>query len=465
MITHEIADANTDLPLYPSTPNYWKNHTYNIISRVAYLIGVQQNVFENEQQPPLLDIFVELENDSRARIIRNLCRLRTAIERNFSKIINAQIYNHKTLSMMPELMPVESLHQLSSDGIQLKTNQKLTFFVIDLNKIISDRINNCKELFPIWVNWSYIKNLFIMPNGLTEEGIKAAGNLYFENYSAYPYQAYINWHPSDQGNILYNDKKFVTLLYLWNNDIFIDDSKVSDISSNTKDGIYNFIETAKNIVFVVDCENSDPYKLCASLRGLAPEYAQKVSKIILFDDVNTVSTWRILESYTDIAVEHILIERVKDNKSLVDIKLTAGTCREFYQNNVDSFVLFSSDSDYWGLISSIPEAKFLVMLEYEKTGPDMKNALFNAGVFYCFIDDFYSGSSNDIKIAALLKEIQDTLTNALQVNIKDIVDAAHNTTRTDMSEAEKAQFYKKYVKPLSIEIDEDGNLSVQLKRK
>ena len=43
-----------------------------------------------------------------------------------------------------------------------------------------------------------------------------------------------------------------------------------------------------------------------------------------------------------------MIERIKQNKSLVDIKLTARACQEHYQKQVDSFVIVSSDSDYWG---------------------------------------------------------------------------------------------------------------------
>ena len=41
------------------------------------------------------------------------------------------------------------------------------------------------------------------------------------------------------------------------------------------------------------------------------------------DSVHTATAWRILENYTRIPVEHIMIERIKQNKSLVDIKLTA----------------------------------------------------------------------------------------------------------------------------------------------
>ena len=46
----------------------------------------------------------------------------------------------------------------------------------------------------------------------------------------YPYQMYINWFPAEEGNILFNDKKFVTLLYSWNGDRFTEYSKVSDVS-------------------------------------------------------------------------------------------------------------------------------------------------------------------------------------------------------------------------------------------
>ncbi len=41
-----------------------------------------------------------------------------------------------------------------------------------------------------------------------------------------------------------------------------------------------------------------------------------------------------------------MIERIKQNKSLANIKLTAHACQEHYRNEVDSFVIFLSDSDY-----------------------------------------------------------------------------------------------------------------------
>ena len=149
------------------------------------------------------------------------------------------------------------------------------------------------------------------------------------------------------------------------------------------------------------------------------------SSIILFDDIHTASIWRILDQFTGIPVEHMMIERVKGNKSLVDIALTARACREHYQNNVDSFIIVSSDSDYWGLISSLPTAKFLVMVERGRCSQDLKNTLTNAGIFHCYIDDFYSGNTEDIKHSVLVQEMYKYLDNTVRLNVNDKIGRAH----------------------------------------
>ncbi len=445
----------------------YKDSTYDIVSKVAYLIGVPKHIFENEHEPPKLEIYELLEKDKSARIIRNLCVVRAAIERRFGKINDKIRKEYKSIYSLPELIPQEALRQLDLDGASFykKSSTKLAHHIIEINKLIRDRINNCKHIFPVWLNWDYIRDLFNMKNGLTEEGTKAAAGVYFTNLECYPYSIFINWSPQPNGNILYNDKKFVTLLYQWHNDYFSDYSKVSDAGSFVKSNIYDFIDDAKRVVMAVDCENSDPYRLCAALKGLDADVTAKIQKIMLFDDVHTVDAWRILESHTKIPVEHIMTERVKQTKSLVDIELTAMTCREHYVNFVDSFIIVSSDSDYWGLISSLPDAKFLVMIEREKCGPDMKAALANSGIFYCYIDDFYTGDGEDLKKNALFNEIYRTLDEALNLNVKDMLDAALLATRIDMSPAAKRQFFEKYIKRMSLVIDDEGNASIELRHK
>ena len=275
---------------------------------------------------------------------------------------------------------------------------------------------------------------------------------------------YINWPPQDEGNILYNDKKFVTLLYRWHDDYFSDYSKVSDAGDYVKESVYDFIGESSKSVVVVDCENSDPYKLCATMRGLDDEYLQKIQKIILFDDVHTASAWEILEDYVQIPVEHLMIERVKRDKSLVDIRLTARACQEHYQNEVDSFIIVSSDSDYWGLISSLPDARFLVMLEREKCGPDIRGALVESGIFYCYIDDFYSGRTSDIMRSALFREMREYLERSLHLNAQEMFEEALFATRIHMTTAERQQFYDKHIRQMKLVLDEEGNARIELKK-
>ena len=305
----------------------------------------------------------------------------------------------------------------------------------------------------------------IMPNGLSEKGSKDAAAVYYESLSFYPYQVYINWRPYDAGNILYNDKKFVTLLYEWDNDEFTEYSKVSDAGTYVKGNIHDYINDGEQVVVVVDCENSDPYRLSATLRGLDRAYLDKINSIILFDDVHTASAWSILEQFTHIPVEHITIERIKQNKSLVDIKLTARACQEYYENKVDSFIIVSSDSDYWGLISSLPKARFLVMIEREKCGPDMKAALVDSGIFYCYLDDFYTGDSEELKMNALFREMRNYMARAVRLNVNAMLDDALRSTRITMPPSERKQFYDKYIKTLQLVIDDNGDVSLAIKVK
>lgn len=91
--------------------------------------------------------------------------------------------------------------------------------------------------------------------------------------------------------MLFNDNKFVNILYEMHNDYFFETEKVLDAGETTKTTIYDFIERGERTAIIVDCENSDVYKLYATLKNLNQEELQKVKKIILFDDVHTTRAW------------------------------------------------------------------------------------------------------------------------------------------------------------------------------
>lgn len=425
------------------------------------MIGVPLPIFESEYEPPNLSIYQTLEEQKPARTVRNLCILRTEVLHRFRQ--PGKPSGGVKLFSLSDCAPADCLDRLYADGVFLsKTYLQPAACVIEINRLLAEQIDSCRDYFPLWFCWEYVRDIFIMPNGLTESGVNAAAALYQKHRPLYPYQMYINWRPVKEGNILFSDMKFAVLLYRWNGDEFTDLNKVSDGGQRTEAGVEKFLEQSKNTVIVVDCENSDPYKLCAALRGLGQAILARISKIVLYDDSHTTNAWQILNAYISCPVEHIMIDRVKKQKSLVDIRLTAGACKEFYQNGVDSFILVSSDSDYWGLISSLPDARFLVIAERDHVSGDLKATMDSAGVSYCYLDDFYCGDSGDIQTDALLQEIRSYLENSIHLNVNDMMDYALRMTRVELSDAERQQFYNKYVQPMRLIISEDGSVSVRL---
>lgn len=461
----QTRSANGSPSVSPSYGNSY-NRAYDIISTVAYLIGVQKQHFEHDYATPLLTIYDKLNALQSARVIRSLCKIRNTLLKDYQRVDREMQYDLKNLDTLPELFSVENIRQLESFGVSIiKTNYKTSRYLTDVNQLISQHINACRDLFPLWLKWDYIKDLFVMPGGCKEAGVKTEWLRYANNINVFPYQCYMNWPTSDNGNILLHDRKFVSLLYENHGEKFSDHGKVSDAGDITKDNVYGFLGESETVAVMVDCENCDPYRLYATLRNLNETELSKIKKIILYDDIHTASVWRIFDRFVGIPVEREEISRVTGRKSLVDIRMTAGTCREFYQDNVTSFIIASSDSDYWGLISALPNASFLVMVEREKLGGDMRAALKNAGIFYCCIDDFCSGNIDDIKTGALCAEIEPYLESAINLNVNAMLEDAYAKTRVSMTDGEKKQFYDKYVKTLKLVIDADGEAHIVIGKK
>lgn len=201
------------------------------------------------------------------------------------------------------------------------------------------------------------------------------------------------------------------------------------------------------------------------LTGLDREtLLNRVRKIVLYNDVHTSSAWKILNQFTDIPVEHYMTERIKADKSLVDIELTAGLCREHYENGTDAFILLSSDSDYWGLISSVPQIRFLVMIEDAKCSPAMKAALKSGNVPYCCIDSFCTSDSSRIMFDALNKEVATRLkaSSIKDLNILVLLEQAYQAVRANMTAKEKQTFFDRCIKSLRIVFANDGQAVIQM---
>ena len=439
--------------------DYKQNQT-SLSTTMAYLIGVPWDLckfyYEDNEE-----LFQELDKKTDARIMRALCSLRSNLMLNFRETSRALRYDLKGLGDLDWYK--SDIKTLSREEIFIsKSSSDINGYIADINKRIADRINTIRPLFPEWIKWEYIKSLFLMPKGQKSDSIMTESKLYRIKRSFYPYTRYIHWKPYDAGNILINDSKFAKVLYDINDDYFDDYSKVKDVKKSVERSIYEFINESALVQLVVDCENSNAFKLASVLKQLDDEELDKIDKIILYDDIHTTNAWNYLDKMTNIPIEHIIVERIKDNKSLVDIKMGMGISKAFYSDNVTSFILLSSDSDFWGVIASLPDARFLVMVERGKCGPDIQNKLDEDGTFYCYIDDFCTANINHFKDAMLRTALQAEMNKFIDANAKTIMDAIYYNLRMSVTEAEKQNFYDRVVKKMTLMIDKNGIIRINI---
>lgn len=442
------------------SPDDFKQEQTKLCTVTAFLIGVawEKCSFYYEDNK---DIFEKMKKDCNCVIIRSLCRIRSNLMLNYTKVFSDIYYNLTNLDRQ-ELFR-EDVRILQNQGIDIINIKYLVNdYIALMNKLIAENINKIKDYYPEWIRWEYIRQLFIMPKGQVEKFISAESKKFAANRSLYPYTLYINWRPREEGNILLNDKKFANVLYRQNGETFDDWSKVKDASRNVKKNIYEFISDSKSVELVVDCENSDAFKLASVLKQLDNEEISKIQRIVLYDDVHTTNAWSFLNAVTDIKIEHNIVERIKENKSLVDIKMGMGISKAYYSENITSFILLSSDSDFWGVISSLPEADFLVMVEREKCGPDIQQALEDDGTYYCFIDDFCTANIRQFKNAALIATLKSEVQSLVELDTKELLENLFTNLRMTVSEAEKINFYNKYIKKMRLETDAKGIMRIKV---
>ncbi|MBQ6773501.1 MAG: hypothetical protein IJP48_05475 [Synergistaceae bacterium] len=450
----------------------------DIVSRIAYLIGIDDKHFgigqiENMNPQFYRSVYDELNQDKEARIVRHLCRLRTKMQRNFRDIFTEMNSDLKNIDSIPDLVPQDSLKSLEQDGIPfVRAKRKLEDYIVDVHNYLLPHVPNCQKFLPDWIKWTYIKNLFFIPRGNTVEGNKEAARAYNECRDLYPYQAYINWYPSEgDGNILRDDAKFLPILYERNRDRFYDMSKVTEAGDAALEDPEDFFTRAGRVIIAVDCENADPCKVIGIIKELdARGITGKIAKILLVDDEHTSSQWRALRRNENLPLEYYLTDRVKDEKSAVDVAMTIKFYREIADsrasgNPIDSAVIISSDCDFWPLIELTPEIKFLVMLEYDNCGQAYYQRLQNNNIPFFYIDEFFMSGNVELKTEAVLQElIQEIEENYLsKLNLFSVINRALLKLDLKMSESEINQFFEKYISVMNIGFAKNGGAVLQNK--
>lgn len=471
------------------------NYRTNIVTTMAYLLGVKEDTLEDEKFFFDTDTYEQLKKNKTALTVRNLCKLRTEIFRGYTAIVENK-KNLIPLDSMHDVVDTAAIKYLRENGMEVGSigMSDVTFNVAYINQFIQDNVDKIKNLFPEWIKFSYIRALFLMPNAYSGHGgcnlrgdtsrnkvkkaIHEARGDYLPNRKKYPYQMYISWprpFGENHGNVLFNDAKFLKLLYAANGDFFGSTEYVIDAKEETKEDIYDFVDEAKNVAVFVDCENVDPYCFLATLKGLDEQNLSKIKKIVLYDDVNTSTAWDYIRNEVNIPIEQYEIMRVLDGKSLVDGSMIAGVCEAYYKHDIESIVLASSDSDFWSLIMQLRDARFLVLNERRKTSHTIIEMLDSRGVRHCFMDDFARDKAQEFKMAVLFKGLASKIRGfnetgdfgSLDVEeiITELFQDANATGFGNQVEEEKEAFFNRYMKNgfiLRPVKDSDGRLVLKL---
>lgn len=438
-------------------------NTKNIAALVGFLIGVRRELLE-QHYSECAAVFEELKDNQEAKTIRYLSKIRTVLIKHYGQVDHDIRYEMKNLPDQGRF-DVDNIRELEQMGIQIvQSNYTADKYFVLISQLINTHIDGCRNLFPHWVKYEYIRDIFFLPQAAKAGKLQSEKQKYKENYQLYPFHMYIHWKPENSGLILASDKKFLSVIYSQHGEAFSEFSMVRDSSDSVKNNIYSFIDDANRVAIAVDCENVNPFKLFSVIRGLDADEVAKISKISLYDDVNTTVAWDILAKHLHIPVEHIEVERVLGHKSLVDIKMAVSVTRDFYESAISSFIIMSSDSDFWGLISSLPSARFLVMYERENTSPAILNALSDHGIYHCSIDDFCRASGNDLKKLVLLSELESRLPDIFGLKPIDLAYSIYAATKIDGTKQEVEIFAEKYIKTLKVQVGSDGTMELVIRR-
>ncbi len=466
----------------------YDNYKTDIVTIVAYLLGIKDYILNGEESKFDKELIRQLEENKNAKIIRYLSILRNEFIRNAKEIKNRRL-NLVAIEEMPDLISSDSIKYLRKNGIEIvHTNLDANGHIAYINQFILENIEKVKDLIPSWVKWEYVKSLFTMPscyagyNGSmmsTKDQqkkillqINKERKIIFDNKNFYPYATYLHWNTNKMmnyyGNILYNDSKFLKLLYASFGETFKANEYVIDATEEDKDNIYDFIDESINIAILVDCENVDPYRFVSVFKGLDEDSISKIKKVILYDDIHTSNAWDYINEIVKLPIEHRIVERVLENKSLVDIAMTAGACKEYYQENTESLILASSDSDFFGLIQNLPMARYFVLNESDKTSEKILIELHNNNINFCFMDSFAQSEVQSFKNEVLLRNLKKRIDEFNETGVFEILDPEEllNTVFNEayisgsiyQIEAEKKSFYNRYIKKgLKISIVEEND--------
>jgi len=429
-----------------------------IVTIIAYLLGMPIQALRAHYDAEVLQ---RLEEFPPAGIIRALCMIRMVFMRNFKNIDN-DLKNIINIDKQ-ECFDQELLCKLIADGVMtIQCNCSADRYIEYLTSLIDNNIQKCNELFPNSINFSYIRRLFV-PKGYEKQDIRHKEFVkYRTNKIYYPYQLYMVWKPEECGNILLNDGKFLCKLYEMNGERFEDSALYKDVSEEVKQEINDFINAAENMAVVVDCENVNPYKLYGMLAGLPADMRQRISKIVLYNDAHSPVAWTYLKDCIDIPVDCHDTQRIIARKSVVDMEMAMDTMRMCHEQEVDSIILCSSDSDFCPLIHKLSKVSFMVLYEHRKCSTNTQNVWRKDNALFFALDDFYLADAAVFQHKVILGIVKKALPIYVGASIDDFVAAVLKEACIPSTKAVVQEFKSKYVAKARFDVSATGEISITI---
>jgi hypothetical protein len=439
---------------------------HTLVTQFLFLCGAESEAIQANDIVLDEEAWELLHQNKAARIVRALTALRNHLIQNWTVAYENINLQKKTLwSSTPTIS--EILKQLQGvNGPLLKKQGALLGYLSTINTEIGNRINNCKTaVSPEY--WEIIKSAVLMPNGSVANSIEREAKPFINGNC--PVGVYANIPQKKIVAAMKNDRAFMIRLSG-------DDDQVEDSiqTAAVRSSLNTFISQNTRTVIIVDCENADPYKLCAAINQIEPGLRKKIAKIILVDDAKSSIAWGIFKNYvgTGITIEHEVVDRMLTGKSLVDLRISARVNEEFYRNNVPAFVISSSDSDMWGFVSVMPNTKFLFLLEKSKCAYNLIPSI-NAqrSTDYCLMDNVMSTSSVAMWVNSVVNACKDSLPQIPQ-SIDNIAKLTLHKARIQLTPDEFAKLCEIIGDSLTISFDENqlrlavekGKLTAQLLR-
>lgn len=395
--------------------------------KVAYLLGVEENVLKRDYEEDYevsesLARFTEYED---AKKLRSLSRARLSVMRyNHLYVNNRDLRSITGPYLENELVFLETqginLVNIFSELSEIDYFNKITEYIKGISynvlkgagiprpEIINEFFN-----FPIFDTKDFKQFLKVLktlscPHGMIfYNGAKIKQslsysllnnkNLYFSAYSMLckRYDGRLDFEKGYEWDTKVIEPKVVEipnkLIQVLQDRSSAIAPSVKKVTNNVTNKLYTnsiplldrsmlkFIDKNETEVFV-DCDNSDFFKVVNFLRVL--EGYKTIKGIKLIVDLKSNFLWKVFkELYTGtIPVTIVQVQRIKENKSVADIVLTKELCESYYTRNLRQAIIVSSDSDFFGLITSLSDISFCIAYTDGQMNDEYLGYLENNGV-------------------------------------------------------------------------------------